>query len=252
MSKEEYEAILEEYDTFIEIYNQFEENISINTINRIIICRDNFKYCYENNRKFTKRARCKTRQCPMCNRKMKGKKFFEIKEKIERFKEKYYVFALTLNGKNVECDVEKIKKEMRDNDKKFKELKKFPFFKKVVRVFLKVTEIKFDKITNDVCPHLHIILFVIKSFYKHTNIRKMSKEIKLEWDNLKQASVNVFLKGISTKNINVEKTSRTISYLTTSKKKRLSEMFGENIEMLKIYLDCIKYRKLYIWGNIEK
>lgn len=251
MSEEEYKKILEEYDTFIKIYKEFSDSISENMIDRIIICRDNFKYCYENNIKVNKRARCKTRYCPICNRKIKGKKFFEIKKIIGSFDEKYSVLMLTLNGRNVEWNAEEIRKEIKDNNEKFEKLKRKKFFRKVVRHYLKVTEIKFNDIGNDVCPHLHIILFVIKGIYKHTNIGKMNEDIKNEWNTYKQCNVNVFLKGISVKNFNEEKTSKVISYLTTSKKKRLIELFGEDTEKLKIYFESTKNVRLYTWGCIQ-
>ena len=251
MNNKEYVNTMAEYNDFINIYKELGDSIPKNIIDKIVRCRDNFDYCYNSNKEFRKRDRCKTRHCPICNRKMKGKKFFDIKEKTERFNGKYCILSLTVNGRNVENDVEKIRAEIKNNNEKFKKLKNKLFFKKVVKSFLKVIEIKFDEVTNDACPHLHIILFVIRGFYKHTNIRKLSEEIKFEWNKLEQSNLNVFLRGISTKNMNIEKISKTISYLTSSKKKRLTEIFGKNPEVLKVYLECTKNMRLYTWGTIK-
>lgn len=49
-------------------------------------------------------------------------------ERIEQISDKYFMFSLTLNGRNAEIDCEKVQKEMQENNEKFGKLMKNSFF----------------------------------------------------------------------------------------------------------------------------
>ena len=241
------------YDKCIEKYKKdiFSDTITRATIESILKCKEYFMECQDKGIKFVKRLRCKRNYCPYCNNKIKGRKYFEILNRIKGFNDKYLMFCLTLNGKNTEINVEKVKIEMEDNDKKFKKLLNMNIFKKIVRGYLKVTELTYISERNIFLPHLHIILFTIKGAYKHLReikVKGLREKINLEWSKLKDMEgLNTELKKVG--GTKIHKLERTISYLTTSKKKRLENLINVDETVLYVYFKSLRRKHLYVWGG---
>ena len=101
------EKVIEEKENYylkaLEWYSEY-EIISKSEYSSINTCFNNYIECHENSMKFTKNLRCKRRSCPICDEIDRSAKYFEIIKKIENFKNRYLIFILTINGKNVEID----------------------------------------------------------------------------------------------------------------------------------------------------
>ena len=241
-----YEEMKKQYEKTFEIYSddRFEEIISIKDLDKIVRCYENFEYCHQNGLKFNTRSRCKKRYCPICNYYFKARKYFEVIEKIEKISDKYLMFSLTLNGRNVEIDCEKVQKEMKENNEKFGKLIKKYFFKNIVKGYLKVVELVYIPERNNFLPHLHIILFTIRGAYKKFKMNEIRDKISVEWEKLKGEKLNTQFKRIGESKI-----KKTISYFTTSKKKRLINFFYLDKEVLMVYLKSMRNKKLYSWSR---
>ena len=248
------EKVIEERENYylkaLEWYSEYgiiskSEYSSINT------CFNNYIECHENSMKFTKNLRCKRRSCPICDEIDRSAKYFEIMKKIENFKNRYLIFILTINGKNVEIDDKnRLQNELNVVRTNFNKLVKSPFLKKTVKGYLRVMEIAYNPERNSFLPHLHILLFTIKGIYKHFKMKELKEMIQAKWNILNGFKTNVHLEKLGTE----EKIQKTVSYLTHSKKKRLKNFFDndENKAILSAYLNIIKRKRIYHWSKFKE
>lgn len=242
MSKEE--EYIEYYEKGIKIYEkeEFKDVISEKRLLNIKNCYNEYLYWYNHSEWLHRIFRCKKSACPVCNLKNKAIKFYNFKDRAFELMKEYEVFCLTLNGNNVEIEIDKIIKEIDNNNKDLKKLLNRPFMKRIVREYFKVTEIKY---TNyDSLPHIHIVLFVIKGIYKHFKINELRQLIIQEWRKSKGFNANVELKKVGTQ----KKLEKTINYLTIAKKKELGTLFY-NHNILKIHLQIMNKKRFFIWSK---
>lgn len=235
------------YNKAIELYGRkdFKDIISERKLLNIKNCYNEYSYWYKHPEWDHKVFRCKKAVCPVCDMKNKAIKYFKFIDKILELRKNYEVFCLTLNGNNVEINVDKINREIENNNNSFQKLLNKAFMKKIVRKYLKVTEIKYTY--YDSLPHIHIILFVIKGIYKHFKIKELKDLITKEWTKLKGFNANVFLEKLGTE----KKLKKTISYLTVARKKQLYTLF-DYAETLKVHLKVTNNKRLFVWSRKDR
>ena len=226
-----------EIDKIMKAYKEIRKVINKNTAKKIEECINNeiLKERGVIKRKFD----CKSRYCPICSNKLKLKEFQRIENRLNRIKKKDYLL-LTLNGKNV--TKRSIRKEIENNNRAFKLLIRKEIFKKIVLGYIKIIEISYIKEKNNYLPHLHIILVVKKSYRKIFRIKQERKELKEIWEILKK------FKGLSVNIQSVQNIEKVIRYITTSKKKKITEMESE--EMKAIIKSISGGKRLYSYGGI--
>lgn len=110
--------------------------------------------------------------------------------------------------------------------------------------YLKVVELAYIPERNSFLPHLHIILFTIRGAYKKFKMNEIREKISAEWEKLKGEKLNTQFKRVGESKI-----GKTISYFTTSEKKRLINFFDLDKEVLEVYLKSIRNKRLYIWSS---
>jgi len=128
------EKYIEYYEEGIKIYEreEFKDVISEKRLLNIKNCYNEYLYWYNHSEWLHRIFRCKKSACPVCNLKNKAIKFYNFKDRVFELMKEYEVFCLTLNGNNVEIEIDKIIKEIDDNNKDLKKLLSRSFMKSIV------------------------------------------------------------------------------------------------------------------------
>ena len=83
---------------------------------------------------------------------------------------------------------------------------------------------------------------------REIKVKGLREKISLEWSKLKDMEgLNTELKKVG--GTKIHKLERTISYLTTSKKKRLENLINVDETVLYVYFKSLRRKHLYVWGG---
>ena len=126
---------------------------------------------------------CKARLCPMCNWRLSIKRFLNLSAVTDVAKsDGFELLFLTLTAKNIPG--ESLKAEIKHYFDAWKYLAtKNPLFKKSIHGWFRALEVTYNEEDDTYHPHLHIVLAVKSTYFKHSSYYITQKKWAELWAN---------------------------------------------------------------------